>query len=58
VGSHFKTVIGGVTFSEDGEWFAPRMIVTQLRHRKGNSPGAIQEPGQRKRAAAGVVPAR
>ena len=45
LGSHvFKTVIGDVAFSKDGEWAAPRMIVTQFQNIKSNSLGQFKDP--------------
>jgi branched-chain amino acid transport system substrate-binding protein len=45
IGSHtFNTVIGGVTFSKDGEWAAPRMIVTQFQNITGNSLDQFKDP--------------
>jgi branched-chain amino acid transport system substrate-binding protein len=44
-GSHtFKTVIGDVTFGKNGEWAAPRMIVTQFQNIKGNSLEQFKDP--------------
>ena len=45
ISSHvFKTVIGDVAFSKDGEWAAPRMIVTQFQNIKGNSLDQFKDP--------------
>jgi branched-chain amino acid transport system substrate-binding protein len=40
----FKTVIGDVTFGKNGEWAAPRMIVTQFQNIKGNSLEQFKDP--------------
>ena len=45
LGSHvFKTVIGDVAFGKDGEWAAPRMIVTQFQNIKSNSLDQFKDP--------------
>jgi branched-chain amino acid transport system substrate-binding protein len=44
-GSHkFGTVIGDVVFGKDGEWAAPRMIVTQFQNIKSNSLEQFKDP--------------
>jgi branched-chain amino acid transport system substrate-binding protein len=40
----FNTVIGEVTFGKNGEWAAPRMIVTQFQNIKGNSLEQFKDP--------------
>jgi len=40
----FKTVIGDVTFGKNGEWAAPRMIVTQFQNIKGNNLEQFKDP--------------
>jgi len=40
----FKTVIGDVAFSIDGEWSKPRMIVTQFQGIKGNDLDQFKRP--------------
>ena len=39
-----STVIGDVAFGKDGEWAAPRMIVTQFQNIKGNSLEQFKDP--------------
>jgi branched-chain amino acid transport system substrate-binding protein len=44
LGNHtFHTVIGDVAFGTDGEWAAPRMIVTQFQNINGNGLEQFQD---------------
>jgi branched-chain amino acid transport system substrate-binding protein len=43
-GHSFETVIGPVAFGRDGEWAAPRMIVTQFQNIRSNSLEQFKDP--------------
>ncbi len=43
-GHGFKTIIGDVAFSSEGEWTAPRIIWTQFQNIKGNDLAQFKDP--------------
>jgi len=40
----FKTIVGDITFGQDGEWSKPRVLEVQWQGIKGNSFDDISDP--------------